>query len=105
MIEAMACGTPVIAWDEGAVREIVDDGVTGFVVRSIDEAVAAVGRIDTLDRRQVRATFERRFSAVTMSNNYLRLYAELSQPGSRHADHASDRREIRAAHGDRALRA
>jgi len=105
MIEAMACGTPVIAWDEGAVREIIDDGVTGFIVQSIDEAVAAVGRIDTLDRGQVRATFERRFSAVTMSNNYLRLYAELSRPALRHADHASDRREIRAAHGDRALRA
>jgi glycosyltransferase involved in cell wall biosynthesis len=105
IIEAMACGTPVIAWDEGAVREIIDDGVTGFIVKSIDEAVAAVARIDTLDRRQIRAAFEQRFTATTMSNNYLRLYAELSRSAPRHADHASDRREIRAARGDRALRA
>jgi glycosyltransferase involved in cell wall biosynthesis len=105
LIEAMACGTPVIAWAEGAVAEIVDDGITGFIVRSIDEAVAALRRIDTLDRRQIRSTFERRFSAATMSNNYLRLYGEVSRPAQRHADHASNRREIRAPDGDRALRA
>jgi len=105
MIEAMACGTPVIAWDEGSVREIVDDGVTGFIVRSIDEAVDAVRRVETLDRRRVRAAFERRFSAVAMSNNYLRLYAEILRPVSRLADNASNHREIGAPHGDRALRA
>ena len=104
MIEAMACGTPVIAWGEGSVPEIVDDGVTGFIVRSIDEAVAAVQRIDTLDRRIVRQTFERRFSALAMSKNYLRLYAEAIPP-SRAADNASHRREQRAARGYRALRA
>ena len=105
MIEAMACGTPVIAWDEGSVAEIVDDGLTGFIVRSIDEAVAAVRRIDTLDRRAVRETFERRFSAIAMSKNYLRLYAEAIRPASRGADNASKRREKRAARGYRALRA
>jgi glycosyltransferase involved in cell wall biosynthesis len=80
MIEAMACGTPVIAWDNGAVPEVVDDGVTGFIVRSIDEALAALKRVGTLDRRRVRATFERRFSATTMSKNYLSLYSRLIRP-------------------------
>jgi glycosyltransferase involved in cell wall biosynthesis len=105
MIEAMACGTPVIAWDEGSVPEIVDDGVTGFIVRSIDEAVAAVRRVDTLDRAVVRATFERRFSALAMSKNYLRLYAEVSRSAPRPAENASNRREIRSTRGLRAVRA
>ena len=105
MIEAMACGTPVIAWDEGSVSEIIDDGVTGFIVRSIDEAVAAVNRVDMLDRHTVRTTFERRFAAAAMSNNYLRLYAEALRPISRLTDNAANRREIRASRGDRALRA
>jgi glycosyltransferase involved in cell wall biosynthesis len=83
MIEAMACGTPVIAWDAGSVREIVDHGVTGFVVRSIDEARSAVKRIDDLDRARVRATFERRFSVETMSRKYAGLYARLAAPESR----------------------
>jgi glycosyltransferase involved in cell wall biosynthesis len=78
MIEAMACGTPVIAWDNGAVREIVDDGVTGFIVDSMEDAVTAVGRLDTIDRRRVRARFERRFSAETMAKNYAALYARLA---------------------------
>jgi glycosyltransferase involved in cell wall biosynthesis len=85
MIEAMACGTPVVAWDMGSVREVVDHGVTGFVVRSIDEAVEAVHRATTLDRRGVRAAFERRFSADEMSRNYSRLYGELC----RHPRHAN----------------
>ncbi|HEX4884073.1 MAG TPA: glycosyltransferase family 4 protein [Casimicrobiaceae bacterium] len=79
MTEAMACGTPVVAWDRGSVREVVEHGVTGFVVRSIDEAVEAVQRIDTIDRRRVRETFERRFSAATMARNYLQLYARLAR--------------------------
>jgi len=80
MIEAMACGTPVIAWDNGAVREVVEDGVTGFIVDSIDAAVAAVARLDTIDRRRVRATFERRFSATTMAKKYADLYTRLRAP-------------------------
>jgi glycosyltransferase involved in cell wall biosynthesis len=80
MIEAMACGTPVIAWDNGAVREVVDDGVTGFIVDSADAAVAAVARLPTIDRRRVRATFERRFSATTMAKKYTDLYTRLSAP-------------------------
>jgi glycosyltransferase involved in cell wall biosynthesis len=74
MIEAMACGTPVIAYRRGSVPEVVDDGVTGFVVDSEDEAVAAVKRIGELDRRTVRATFEKRFTARRMAEQYLRHY-------------------------------
>ena len=59
VIEAMACGTPVIAWDSGAMAEIVDEGVTGFIVRSISEAVDAVKRVPELDRELVRLVFER----------------------------------------------
>jgi len=80
MIEAMACGTPVIAWDHGSVSEVVDDGETGFVVRSEDEAVAAIERIASIDRDRVRATFERRFSATTMAQRYLDVYERLRSP-------------------------
>lgn len=78
MIEAMACGTPVIAFRRGSVPEVIDDGVTGLVVESTDEAVAAVGRIGALDRRTIRATFEERFSAARMAADYERLYARLA---------------------------
>src|SRR5260221_2523717 len=62
MIEAMSCGTPVIAWPHGSVPELVEDGRTGFVVDSIDAAVAALGRVARLDRSLVRERFEERFS-------------------------------------------
>ncbi len=77
MIEAMACGTPVIAWDCGSVREVVEDGVTGFIVASEAEAAEAVSRIGFLDRAAIRARFEARFSALTMARNYLELYERL----------------------------
>ena len=105
MIEAMACGTPVIAWDVGSVREIVDHGVTGFVVRSIGEAVAAVQRIDSLDRARIRATFERRFSVATMSKHYLGLYSRLSRLAPRAQGKPRYRAEDLAADHDEALRA
>jgi glycosyltransferase involved in cell wall biosynthesis len=74
MIEAMACGLPVIAFPGGSVPEIIDDGVTGFIVATIDEAVRAVRRIDTLDRRRCREVFERRFSARRMASQYVEVY-------------------------------
>jgi glycosyltransferase involved in cell wall biosynthesis len=74
MIEALACGTPVIAFRGGSVDEIIEDGVTGFIVESIDEAVEAVERIPSIDRRECRAVFEERFSARRMCNDYLRVY-------------------------------
>jgi glycosyltransferase involved in cell wall biosynthesis len=79
MIEAMACGTPVLAWDCGSVPEVVDDGVTGFIVRSEDEAVAALKSVGTLDRLNVRATFERRFSTRRMAEDYLDVYTMLAR--------------------------
>nr|WP_294519856.1 glycosyltransferase family 4 protein [uncultured Rhodopila sp.] len=80
MIEAMACGTPVIAFNHGSVPEVIDNGVTGFIVNDIDEAVKALGRVDALDRARVRATFDRRFTSRRMAEDYVDLYKSLSQP-------------------------
>ena len=77
MIEAMACATPVIAYRSGSVPEVIDEGVTGFVVDDIDSATAAVGRLDELDRAGVRAGFERRFDVARMARDYLRVYEGL----------------------------
>ena len=78
MIEAMACGTPVVGWRCGSVPEVLDDPASGRIVESEDEAVAAVQDVLALDRRGVRAVFERRFSAATMARNYLALYRQLA---------------------------
>jgi glycosyltransferase involved in cell wall biosynthesis len=78
MIEAMACGTPVIAFRSGSTPEVVDDGVTGFVVEGEQEAVAAIRRLRELDRRKVRARFEERFTARRMAKQYLELYRRLA---------------------------
>ncbi|MGH9663469.1 MAG: glycosyltransferase family 4 protein, partial [Bryobacteraceae bacterium] len=75
--EAMACGTPVIAWRSGSVPEIVDDGVTGYIVDDIDGAVQAVSRIASLDRRLCRKVFEQRFSASRMARDYVSVYREI----------------------------
>ena len=77
MIEAMACGTPVVAFRAGSVPEVIDDGVTGFIVEDVPGAIAAVQRIAELDRRTVRKVFERRFSVGRMANDYVRLYKAL----------------------------
>jgi glycosyltransferase involved in cell wall biosynthesis len=77
MIEAMACGTPTIAWNRGAVPEVIEDGVTGFIVNSTEEAVAAIHRVPQLDRHRIRQTFEKRFSAKTMAQGYLDVYSKL----------------------------
>jgi glycosyltransferase involved in cell wall biosynthesis len=77
MIEAMACGTPVIAYDCGSVREVVEDGLTGFIVRNEDEACRAVERLGELDRWAIRRRFEERFSGHAMARRYLDLYARL----------------------------
>src|SRR6476660_1883424 len=78
MIEAMACGTPVIAWRKGSVPEIVEEGVTGFVVGSIDEAVQAVGRISELSRPICRQRFEESYDSSRMIDNYLKVYRSLA---------------------------
>ena len=77
MIEAMSCGTPVIAWRCGSVPEVIDEGVTGFVVDDEDAAVAAISRIGELDRARIRHVFERRFSAEVMARHYVDLYERL----------------------------
>jgi glycosyltransferase involved in cell wall biosynthesis len=74
MIEAMACGTPVVAFPRGSVPEVIDEGITGFIVQSIEEAVAALERIQHFDRERCREVFERRFSAARMANDYVKIY-------------------------------
>jgi len=77
MIEAMACGTPVVAFRRGSVPEIVEDGETGFLVDTLEQAVAAAGRAHLLDRDAIRARFELRFSATAMARRYLDVYGDL----------------------------
>ena len=77
MIEAMACGTPVIAFRQGSVPEVVDEDETGLIVDDIDEAVAAVRRVRHLSREKVRAGFERRFTAEAMARNYVDVYQRI----------------------------
>jgi glycosyltransferase involved in cell wall biosynthesis len=77
MIEAMACGTPVIAFRSGSVPEIIDEDVTGFIVDGVEEAVSCVPRARLLDRHRCRAVFERRFSAARMARDYCRVYETL----------------------------
>ncbi|MFP6558517.1 glycosyltransferase family 4 protein [Paraburkholderia sp. B3] len=77
MIEAMACGTPVIAFKRGSVPEVIDNGVSGFVVEDEISAVAAIKRLSTLPREKVRAAFEARFSSKVMARNYVAVYEEL----------------------------
>ena len=82
MIEAMACGTPVIAYPFGSVPEIVCDDLSGYIVRSVEEAVAAVSRIRELDRHLCRQHFEQNFTDEQMAKNYLDIYQRLMQPES-----------------------
>lgn len=80
MIEAMACGTPVIAFDCGAVPEVVEAGVTGFVVNSEAEALEAISRVGELERSGVRAAYERSYTSTVMANAYLDVYQRLLYP-------------------------
>ena len=77
MIESMACGTPVIAYDCGSVPEVMEDGVTGFIVRDVDDAVKGVNRISDLSRSRCREVFERRFAAERMASDYVDVYKRL----------------------------
>ncbi len=76
MIEAMACGAPVIAWRNGSTTEVIEPGETGYLVESLEEAVAAVPKARALDRAAIRARFELRFSAVAMARRYVTLYGD-----------------------------
>jgi len=77
MIESMACGTPVVAYRSGSVPEVVDPGVTGFIVESIEEAVRALEKIQYLDQKHCREVFERRFSSARMAEDYLKIYEQV----------------------------
>ena len=87
MIEALACGTPVIAYDRGSVREVLEHGVTGYVVHDQREAIAAARAIGSIDRHRCRAAFERRFTAERMAAQYVDVYRSLID--GRRADAAS----------------
>jgi glycosyltransferase involved in cell wall biosynthesis len=78
MIEALACGVPIVAFRGGSVAEVVEHGVTGFVVDSLDEAIEATRRLDRLSRAACRAAFERRFNVTRMATDYLRIYERLA---------------------------
>jgi glycosyltransferase involved in cell wall biosynthesis len=77
MIEALACGTPVIAYDHGSVPEVIEDGVNGFVVRDLEDATQAIGRISNLSRVRCREVFEKRFTANRMASDYVKLYSRM----------------------------
>ncbi len=78
MIESLACGTPVIAWRNGSVPEVLDNGRTGFIVASIDEAAEAVTRVSGLSRETCRQVFEERFDAARMTREYVEVYRRLA---------------------------
>jgi glycosyltransferase involved in cell wall biosynthesis len=80
MIEALACGTPVIAYGRGSVPEVLEDGVTGWIVAGLDDAIQAIAQVSTLSRRRCRQTFEERFSATQMTQDYVRIYQQLLEP-------------------------
>jgi len=82
MIEAMACGTPVIAFRRGSVSEVIDEGVTGFTVEDEAQAIEAIRSLDRLDRRRVREDFEQRFTSPRMVEDYVRHYRRLCNGGA-----------------------
>ncbi len=81
MIESMACGTPIIAYPRGSVREVMQDGVTGFVVKGVTDAVEALRKVSDLSRRTVRDTFEARFTSSRMAKDYIKIYAKVMEEG------------------------
>jgi glycosyltransferase involved in cell wall biosynthesis len=84
MIEAMACGVPVVAFRGGSVEEVIERGVTGFIVNTMDEAIAATRAVPTLDRQACRRVFEERFTVTRMATDYLQVYQQLMDDRSTH---------------------
>ena len=104
MTEAMACGTPVIAYRMGSVPEVIEDGVTGYIVDNLDDAAEAVGRIPALDRRKIRRVFENRFSARRMCHDYIEIFRRIGngEPDSCSGDLALLRNRSVARNGKNA---
>jgi len=86
MIEAMACGTPIIAYDRGSVPEVMENGVTGFIVNEIEEAVEAVGHVRDLSRARCREVFEKRFTASRMASDYVNAFMRLADSRMRRVE-------------------
>jgi glycosyltransferase involved in cell wall biosynthesis len=91
VIEAMSCGTPVVAWNHGSVPELIEEGVNGLIVDSIESAAAALRSVDRVDRAACRAIFERRFTAERMARDYVAIYKALREA------HRRELREARSA--------
>ena len=83
MIESMACGTPSIAFNHGSVPELIENGVSGFIVNSVEEAADAVSRVRSISRAACRDAFEKRFTVRRMAEDYLRIYTQVSEPQER----------------------
>jgi glycosyltransferase involved in cell wall biosynthesis len=84
MIESIACGTPVIAFNRGSVPEVIDDGLTGFIVEDVKGAIGAFDRLSQLSREKIRKQFEKRFTARRMAQEYLAAYRGLTEGAARH---------------------
>jgi glycosyltransferase involved in cell wall biosynthesis len=82
MIEAMACGTPVVAYRRGSIPEVIDEGATGHIVQTVDQAAKAIGRISRLSRKRCRQLFEERFTASRMASDYVAVYERLIEEGT-----------------------
>jgi glycosyltransferase involved in cell wall biosynthesis len=102
MIEAMACGTPVLAFRCGSVPEIIDEGITGTIVETVKEAIAALPRVIALDRKKVRQQFEQRFSATRMAKDYVGVYRSLLE-SSKSVVAAKQKSGLRLGNGKEAI--
>ena len=91
----MACGTPVLAFRCGSVPEIVDEGLTGAIVDTMEEAIAALPHVIALDRKKVRQRFEQRFSATRMAKDYVRVYRSLLASQTLGTEEQDTRRRMR----------
>ena len=99
MFEALACGTPVLAFRCGSVPEIIEDGLTGAIVDTMEEAIAALPRVIALDRNRVRQRFEQRFSATRMAKDYVGVYRSLIASKSLGSKERSAQRRLRYGNG------
>jgi glycosyltransferase involved in cell wall biosynthesis len=105
LIEAMACGTPVLAFRCGSVPEIVEEGITGAIVETVEEAIGALPQVLALDRKKVRHRFEQRFSAARMAKEYVKVYHSLlASPQYTEAEEAGYRRQLQQRDGPNDLR-